>query len=54
MSAILTSTLTFWFCGTRCQVMESAEMPVVPGFLWGGPPGIRTLNLRIKSPLLCR
>ena len=24
------------------------------GCLGGGPPGIRTLYLRIKSPLLCR
>src|SRR5205085_6129090 len=30
------------------------EFPGYPGLSSGAPPGIRTQNLRIKSPLLCR
>jgi hypothetical protein len=37
----------------RVGAASVADESVSPGRS-GGPPGIRTPNLRIKSPLLCR
>jgi hypothetical protein len=40
-----------WPADEDCATATSG---FIPWFSGGGPPGIRTLNQWIKSPLLCR
>jgi hypothetical protein len=50
---ILTTILTSEITTSMIDTHDASYIPESIVFLAGDPPGIRTQNLRIKSPLLC-